>query len=82
LEVNTGLTGFIYGPASPGGLVNYVLKRPPYERYNSVTLGNAGGDNYYLHGDFCGPNAIEDKFAYRLNVLNKDGEPAVDMNKR
>lgn len=30
LEVITGLTGFLYGPASPGGLVNYVIKRPTY----------------------------------------------------
>ncbi|NVL28154.1 TonB-dependent receptor, partial [Pseudomonas syringae pv. actinidiae] len=82
LEVITGLTGFLYGPASPGGLVNYVIKRPTYERYNSVTLGNAGGENYYLHGDFGGPIDSEGKFAYRLNVLTQDGETAVDMNKR
>ncbi|WP_323159009.1 TonB-dependent receptor [Pseudomonas viridiflava] len=82
LEVITGLTGFLYGPASPGGLVNYVIKRPTYQRYNSVTLGNAGGDNYYLHGDFGGPIDSEGQFAYRLNVLTQDGETAVDLNKR
>lgn len=82
LEVITGLTGFLYGPASPGGLANYVLKRPTYQRYNSVTLGNAGGDNYYLHGDFGGPIDSEGKFAYRLNVLTQDGETAMDLQKR
>ncbi|GFM86821.1 ligand-gated channel [Pseudomonas cichorii] len=82
LEVVTGLTGFLYGPASPGGLANYVLKRPTYERYNSVTLGNAGGENYYLHGDFGGPIDSEGKFAYRLNVLTQDGETAIDLQKR
>lgn len=82
LEVITGLTGFLYGPASPGGLVNYVAKRPTYQRYNSVTLGNAGGDNYYLHGDFGGPIDSEGRFAYRLNMLAQDGETAVDLNKR
>ncbi|NIE73251.1 TonB-dependent receptor [Pantoea sp. Ap-967] len=82
LEVVTGLTGFLYGPASPGGLVNYVLKRPTYQRYNSVTLGNAGGENYYLHGDFGGPIDSEGKFAYRLNVLTQDGETAIDLQKR
>lgn len=82
LEVVTGLTGFLYGPASPGGLANYVLKRPTYERYNSVTLGNAGGENYYLHGDFGGPLDTEGKFAYRLNVLTQDGETAIDLQKR
>lgn len=82
LEVITGLTGFLYGPASPGGLVNYVLKRPTYETYRSVTLGNAGGDNYYLHGDFGGKIDDEGKFAYRLNLLSQDGETAIDMQKR
>lgn len=82
LEVVTGLTGFLYGPASPGGLVNYVLKRPTYQRYNSVTLGNAGGENYYLHGDFGGPIDSEGKFAYRLNLLTQDGETAIDLQKR
>ena len=82
LEVVTGLTGFLYGPASPGGLANYVLKRPTYQRYNSVTLGNAGGENYYLHGDFGGPIDTQGKFAYRLNVLTQDGETAIDLQKR
>lgn len=82
IEILTGLSGFLYGPASPGGLVNYVLKRPTYERYNSVTLGNAGGDNYYLHGDFGGPLDDEGRFAYRVNLLTQDGETAIDLQKR
>ncbi|WP_181297827.1 TonB-dependent receptor [Pseudomonas sp. Q2-TVG4-2] len=82
IEVLTGLSGFLYGPASPGGLVNYVLKRPTYERYNSVTLGNAGGENYYLHGDFGGKVDDQGIFAYRLNMLTQDGETAIDMQKR
>ena len=82
IEILTGLSGFLYGPASPGGLVNYVLKRPTYERYNSVTLGNAGGENYYLHGDFGGPIDDAGVFAYRLNILTQDGETAIDLQKR
>ncbi|PWB30491.1 TonB-dependent siderophore receptor [Pseudomonas sp. SDI] len=82
LEIITGLTGFLYGPAQPGGLANYVLKRPTYTRYNSVTLGNAGGENYYLHGDFGGPLDSEGQFAYRLNLLSQDGETAIDLQKR
>jgi len=81
LEIITGLTGFLYGPATPGGLVNYVLKRPTYERYNSVTLGNAGGENYYMHGDFGGKIDDAGVFAYRLNVLTQDGETAIDLQK-
>ncbi|MFL9814235.1 TonB-dependent receptor [Stutzerimonas sp. VN223-3] len=78
LEILSGLSGFLYGPASPGGLVNYVLKRPTYERYNSVTYGTPGGENQYLHGDFGGPIDSEGRFAYRVNLLAQDGETAID----
>ena len=78
LEILSGLSGFLYGPASPGGLVNYVLKRPTAERYNSVTYGTPGGDNQYLHGDFGGPIDSEGRFAYRVNLLAQDGETAID----
>ncbi|TBV04976.1 TonB-dependent receptor [Stutzerimonas kirkiae] len=82
LEVVTGLSGFLYGPGTPGALLNYVLKRPTAERYNSVTLGNAGGESYYLHGDFGGKLDEQGVFAYRLNVLSQDGETAIDLQKR
>ncbi|QLF93996.1 TonB-dependent siderophore receptor [Pseudomonas sp. ABC1] len=82
LEVVTGLSGFLYGPGTPGALLNYVLKRPTTERYNSVTLGNAGGESYYLHGDFGGKIDEQGVFAYRLNVLSQDGETAIDLQKR
>jgi len=78
LEILSGLSGFLYGPASPGGLVNYVLKRPTAERYNSVTYGTTGGENQYLHGDFGGPIDSEGRFAYRANLLAQDGETAID----
>ncbi|HCJ29173.1 MAG TPA: TonB-dependent siderophore receptor, partial [Pseudomonas sp.] len=78
LEILSGLSGFLYGPASPGGLVNYVLKRPTAERYNSVTYGTPGGENQYLHGDFGGPIDSEGRFAYRVNLLAQDGETAID----
>ncbi|OEO27222.1 ligand-gated channel [Pseudomonas sp. J237] len=81
VEILSGLSGFLYGPANPGGLVNYVLKRPTYQRYNSVTLGNAGGENYYVHGDFGGTIDEAGVFAYRLNVLGQDGETAIEMQK-
>lgn len=78
LEILSGLSGFLYGPASPGGLVNYVLKRPTAQRYNSVTYGTPGGENQYLHGDFGGPIDSEGRFAYRVNLLAQDGETAID----
>lgn len=81
VEVLSGLSGFLYGAASPGGMVNYVNKRPTQERLNSVTVGNYGGSQYYTHGDFGGPVDEDGKLGYRLNVVRQKGETAVDDQK-
>jgi len=81
VEVLSGLSGFLFGAASPGGMVNYVNKRPTAERFNSVTVGNYGGSQYYVHGDFGGPVDDAGRFGYRLNVVRQDGDTAVDDQK-
>lgn len=78
VEVLTGLSGFLYGPANVGGLVNYVTKRPTAERLNSITVGDYGGSSAYAHGDFGGKIDKNGKFAYRLNILVQDGDTPVD----
>lgn len=78
IEILTGLSGFLYGPGNVGGVVNYVTKSPTKERINEVTLGNNGGDNFYLHGDFSGPIDTEGKFSYRFNSVKQDGETAIE----
>ncbi|GAB4058912.1 TonB-dependent receptor [Uliginosibacterium sediminicola] len=78
VEVLNGLSGFLYGAAAPGGMVNYVYKRPTAQRYNSVTLGNYGGSQNYVHGDFGGPIDADGDTRYRLNVVKQEGNTAVD----
>jgi iron complex outermembrane receptor protein len=77
VEVLTGLSSFLYGPANVGGMVNFVNKRPTDTPLYSLTAGNYGGDSYYVHGDFGGP-IYQDKIAYRFNVLTQDGNTNVD----
>jgi iron complex outermembrane recepter protein len=78
IDVLSGLSGFLYGIGNVGGTLNYVLKRPTYERLNSVTVGNTSGANLYAHGDFGGTLDEDGVFAYRLNVLGQGGDTAVD----
>lgn len=42
IEVLKGVSGMLYGGGEPGGLINYVLKKPQYRREAelSATLGN------------------------------------------
>jgi len=78
LETLTGLSGFLYGAGSIGGMRNYVSKRPTSTDEHSITVGNAGGEGYYVHTDLSGPIDDEGKFGYRLNVMKQDGDTNVD----
>lgn len=81
VEVFTGLSGFLYGAAAPGGMVNYVYKRPTFERLNSVTLGTYGAGQAYVHGDFGGRIDEAGTAGYRLNIVKQAGETAIDDQK-
>jgi len=78
VEILNGLSGFLFGAAQPGGMVNFVYKRPTIERLNSITVGNYGGSQAYVHGDFGGRVDEDGRIGYRLNVVRQDGNTAVD----
>ncbi|MGY5775265.1 TonB-dependent siderophore receptor [Rhizobium sp. LEGMi135b] len=78
IEVLSGLSGFLYGAASPAGMINYVYKRPTAERLNSITTGTYGAGQAYVHGDFGGPIDPEGDMAYRLNIVRAAGDTAID----
>jgi iron complex outermembrane receptor protein len=78
IEIVTGLSAFLYGVGNVGGTVNYVLKRPTTEALRSVTVGYAGGENFYGHLDLGGPIDGAGKFGYRLNVVGQDGDTYMD----
>ncbi len=78
IEVLGGLSGFLYGAAAPGGMINYVYKRPTLERLNTLAIGNYGGSQYYVHGDFGGRIDAGGAAGYRLNVVKQGGDTAID----
>jgi iron complex outermembrane recepter protein len=79
IEVLNGAAGFLYGISNPGGIINYVLKRPTDNPLAKITIGNYGGDQEYVHGDFGGPIDHDGKFGYRANILYvKKGETEVE----
>lgn len=78
VEITSGLTGFLYGQADPGGSVNYVLKRPTAETFANVTLGNDGGLSPYAQADLGGPIDSQGKFGYRINVRGQTGDTEID----
>jgi iron complex outermembrane recepter protein len=79
IEVFSGASGFLYGLASPAGMINYVLKRPTATAFHSLTVGDYGGAQAFAHLDMGGPLDQEGRFGYRLNVVGvNDGNTGVD----
>jgi len=78
IEVVNGLSAFLYGPANPSGMFNFVSKRPTQNdlhevsvTYNSDSIGTA-------HLDFGGPIDKNGVVSYRMNVLYGAGDGWVD----
>ncbi|MGF7153540.1 TonB-dependent receptor [Novosphingobium gossypii] len=78
VEVLNGLAGALYGPASPAGTFNYVLKRPTDQPLSALKLGYTGTGNLLAHVDLsrrAGPDGI---FGARVNLLSQEGETYAD----
>jgi len=76
VEIMNGLSGFLYGVGNPGGVTNYVLKRPTYAPLLDVRVGNYGNTQWFAHVDMGGKIDAGGTFAYRLNMSIQDGETA------
>jgi iron complex outermembrane receptor protein len=76
VELLKGLSGFMYGFGSPGGIVNYVLKRPTDTPYRSVTVGYKSAGVFSQAVDLGGRFGNDDRFGYRLNLANEYGNTA------
>ncbi|MDW3689009.1 TonB-dependent receptor [Cupriavidus sp. CV2] len=70
VDVLKGPSGFLYGINSPGGTINYVIKRPTRERFASVKAAVRDHDGYYASVDAGGPLG-DGRFGYRLNAAGE-----------
>src|SRR5882672_3898007 len=57
IDILRGPSAVLYGGSGPGGLVNVISKKPPYEPLNNVETGVDSFGNSYLSFDFGGPVA-------------------------
>ncbi|MDQ2822771.1 MAG: TonB-dependent siderophore receptor [Pseudomonadota bacterium] len=73
VEALKGLSGFMYGFGSPGGIINYVSKRPTTERSVSLDAGYQQGSALKEHIDTGGRFGQDEQFGYRLNALHEQG---------
>lgn len=72
-----GATGFMYGFAAPGGIVNYTTKKPTSDLL-SVSLGYASDSIYSMHIDAGNRFGDQDQFGARVNLVHKEGDTQID----
>ncbi|WP_321924019.1 TonB-dependent siderophore receptor [Paraburkholderia guartelaensis] len=83
VELLKGLGGFMYGFAQPGGLVNYVTKRPEKDPVTSLDVGYRMDGVLSTHVDLSRRFGPDDMFGARLNYTKEAGKTynAGDINR-
>ncbi|MDD2046531.1 TonB-dependent siderophore receptor [Pseudomonas putida] len=76
VELLKGLSGLQSGVAEPGGLINYVTKRP--EDVHSLTVSSNEQGERYIATDLGGWFGSERQFGVRANLAHEDIRSYVD----
>jgi len=74
VEVLKGPAGVMYGQGQPGGLVNYVLKKPREEQFDELRLNWDSWGQQRLAIDSTGPLTEAKDWLYRVNVSTEESE--------
>ncbi|WP_369975603.1 TonB-dependent siderophore receptor [Xanthomonas bundabergensis] len=76
VQLLKGASGFMYGFGQPGGIVNYITKKPPAdgERIASVDVGYRSDSIVSEHVDLGGWLGQDKDFGYRMNAVHEAGD--------
>ncbi|WP_235579371.1 TonB-dependent siderophore receptor [Pseudorhodoferax sp. Leaf274] len=78
IEILKGTSGIQAGTSAPGGLVNYVVKRPTEKDLRSATVEVSGRGGVLGAVDLGGRFGVDRVFGYRFNVAHETLRPRVD----
>lgn len=74
VQLLKGATGFLYGIGAPGGIVNYVSKKPTEQDTLSVSLGYSSDSLFKQALDAGGRFGADRRLGYRFNAVQEQGE--------
>ena len=79
VQVLKGPSGALYGAGEPGGVINYVTKKPTYEQKNTLKI--SAGNKDFLSGSIesSGPANEDASQRYRVGVYS-DGQDSYRTN--
>lgn len=72
IEILKGTSGIQSGTSAPGGLINYVVKRPPINDVRSLRLEATDVGSHLVHLDLGGHLGAERSVGYRLNIAGEN----------
>jgi iron complex outermembrane receptor protein len=75
IEILKGTSGIQAGTSAPGGLVNYVVKRPTQQDLREVRLEATSRASVLAAADLGGRFGTDRAFGYRLNVAAEQLRP-------
>ncbi|MDB5828138.1 MAG: TonB-dependent receptor, partial [Variovorax sp.] len=75
VEILHGTSGIQAGTSAPGGLVNYVVKRPTSQDLREVRIETNSRGSVLGAVDLGGRFGEDKQFGYRLNVANENLKP-------
>ncbi|MFT6045935.1 MAG: iron complex outermembrane receptor protein [Arenicella sp.] len=70
VEVLKGPAAALYGGGEPGGMINYVTRKPSFERQTSATI--TVGDYDLIGGSVDTQGAVSDTLAYRVGAFYEE----------
>lgn len=74
IEVLKGPSSVLFGQNAPGGLVNYVSKRPTEDLVAEMQVDVGNWNRYQIKADLGGSLNSSDTVLARITVLGRDGE--------
>lgn len=80
LEVVNGLSSFLYGPANPSGMFNFVTKRPTDYDLREFTASYTSDNIGTVKADLGGRVDSGGIVSYRINALYGNGDGYVDLS--
>lgn len=81
VDIINGLTGSLYGPASPSGQFNFTQKRPTFKRLTSINATFVNDGQLKGHLDLGGYFDDNETVGYRINLLQDEGKGYVSGSK-
>ncbi|MEM1411594.1 MAG: TonB-dependent receptor [Pseudomonadota bacterium] len=72
IDVLKGPSALLYGQGEPGGIINYITKRPEFERYTLLEAIGGSFDFYKFEADTTGAFGNSENWAYRAVLAYED----------